>query len=98
MFLPLDQEILTPNLAGPNLNGPNGCSDRGCDNGTLAMAWGSGAANFPYLVTPDSALQSQAITDGTVYQSILGKSTCTVGYFPSSAQLLKDISIYGCHQ
>lgn len=35
------------------------------------MAWGSGSANFPYLVTPDSALQSQALSDGTIYQSIL---------------------------
>jgi beta-glucosidase-like glycosyl hydrolase len=35
--------------AGPNALGPNGCSDRGCDNGTLAAAWGSGSANFPYL-------------------------------------------------
>jgi hypothetical protein len=38
------------------------------------MAWGSGSANFPYLVTPDSALQSQALADGSVYQSILGTS------------------------
>jgi Glycosyl hydrolase family 3 C-terminal domain/Fibronectin type III-like domain len=57
--------------AGPNLDGPNGCTDRGCDNGTLGMAWGSGSANFPYLVTPDSALQEQALADGTRYESIL---------------------------
>ena len=57
--------------AGPNIYGPNGCSDRGCDNGTLGMAWGSGSANFPYLVTPDSALQAQALADGTRYESIL---------------------------
>ena len=36
------------------------------------MAWGSGTANFPYLITPDSALQAQAIVDGTVYQSVFG--------------------------
>ncbi|KAK5663830.1 hypothetical protein OQA88_33 [Cercophora sp. LCS_1] len=57
--------------AGPNRNGPNSCADRGCDNGTLAMGWGSGTANFPYLVTPDAALQAQAIQDGTRYESIL---------------------------
>jgi beta-glucosidase-like glycosyl hydrolase len=57
--------------AGPNLDGPNGCSDRGCDNGTLGMAWGSGTANFPYLITPDYALQAQAIADGTRYESVL---------------------------
>ena len=57
--------------AGPNINGPNSCGDRGCDNGTLGMAWGSGTANFPYLITPDAALQAQAIKDGSRYESIL---------------------------
>lgn len=32
-------------IVGPA--GPNGCSDRGCNNGTLAMGWGSGTAQFP---------------------------------------------------
>lgn len=32
--------------AAENQYGPNGCADRGCDNGTLAMGWGSGTANF----------------------------------------------------
>ncbi|KAK7741991.1 beta-glucosidase [Cytospora paraplurivora] len=57
--------------AGPNLYGPNGCANRGCDNGTLAMGWGSGTADFPYLITPDTALQNQALADGTRYESIL---------------------------
>lgn len=57
--------------AGPNINGPNSCSDRGCDSGTLAMGWGSGTANLPYLVTPDAALQAQALRDGSRYESIL---------------------------
>ncbi|GJN69234.1 hypothetical protein PLICBS_003282 [Purpureocillium lilacinum] len=57
--------------AGANPKGPNGCPDRGCDDGTLAMIWGSGTSNFPYLITPDSALQAQAIKDGTRYESIL---------------------------
>ena len=57
--------------AGSNPAGPNGCGDRGCDDGTLAIGWGSGTASFPYLVTPDAALQAQALKDGTVYQSIL---------------------------
>jgi beta-glucosidase len=56
--------------AGPNFDGPNACPDRGCDNGTLGMGWGSGSANFPYLITPDTALQNQAIVDGTRYESI----------------------------
>ncbi|KII87356.1 glycoside hydrolase family 3 protein [Plicaturopsis crispa FD-325 SS-3] len=43
--------------AGGNPDGPNGCTDRGCDQGTLAVGWGSGSANFPYLVTPYDAIQ-----------------------------------------
>ncbi|TDZ24110.1 putative beta-glucosidase A [Colletotrichum orbiculare MAFF 240422] len=57
--------------AGPNPKGPNGCSDRGCNLGTLAAAWGSGSSNYPYLVTPDQALQARALADGTRYESIL---------------------------
>lgn len=57
--------------AGGNPAGPNGCGDRGCDDGTLAMEWGSGTTNFPYLITPDQALSNQAIQDGTRYEAIL---------------------------
>ncbi|PSR80896.1 glycosyl hydrolase family 3 N terminal domain-domain-containing protein [Coniella lustricola] len=65
--------------AGPNLYGPNGCAagDHGCDNGTLAMGWGSGTADFPYLVTPDSALQSKVLSDGGRYESILDNYATT---------------------
>ncbi|KAH6704417.1 hypothetical protein VDGD_09750 [Verticillium dahliae] len=57
--------------AGPRPVGPNGCPDQGCNNGTLAAGWGSGTASFPYLITPDSALQFQAVSDGSRYESIL---------------------------
>ncbi|KAL4726388.1 beta-glucosidase [Fusarium chlamydosporum] len=60
--------------AGPNPAGPNGCSDRGCDNGTLAMSWGSGTSQFPYLITPDQGIQMQAAQDGTRYESILNNN------------------------
>ncbi|KAL1863663.1 hypothetical protein Plec18170_000501 [Paecilomyces lecythidis] len=39
-------------------NGPNACPDRGCNQGTLASGWGSGAVEFPYLVTPWTALRA----------------------------------------
>ena len=42
--------------AGPG-KGPNYCRDRGCNQGTLASGWGSGAVEFPYLVTPWKALK-----------------------------------------
>ena len=47
--------------AGSNPLGVNGCDDRGCDKGTLAMAWGSGTAEFPYLVTPEQAIQNEVL-------------------------------------
>lgn len=54
-----------------NLDGPNGCSDRGCDNGTLAMGWGSGTANFPYLVDPLTAIQNKVLsTSGNPIQGV----------------------------
>ena len=56
--------------AGGNPAGPNGCNDRGCDNGTLAMAWGSGTANFPYLVTPETAIQNEVASNNGIFQSI----------------------------
>lgn len=43
--------------AGPG-RGPNSCPDRGCNQGTLASGWGSGAVEFPYLVSPWEALKS----------------------------------------
>lgn len=54
--------------ADSNVYGPNGCSDRGCDNGTLAMGWGSGTANLPYLVTPLTAIQNEVVQYGGVIQ------------------------------
>ncbi|KAI4188689.1 MAG: hypothetical protein LQ348_003894 [Seirophora lacunosa] len=43
--------------AGPG-DGPNACPDRSCNQGTLGSGWGSGAVDFPYLITPFKALQS----------------------------------------
>lgn len=57
--------------AGGNLNGPNSCSDKGCDNGTLAVAWGSGSASLSYVVTPDSAIQNEVRNNGGAYESAL---------------------------
>lgn len=38
---------------------PQACTDRGCDTGILAVGWGSGTANFPYLTDPLSAIKAQ---------------------------------------
>lgn len=44
--------------AFPNPKGPNDCADRACNIGTLASGWGSGAVEFPYLVSPAEALHN----------------------------------------
>ncbi|KAK0392942.1 hypothetical protein NLU13_2436 [Sarocladium strictum] len=51
--------------AGPG-KGPNACPDRGCNQGTLGSGWGSGAVDFPYLVTPIDALKKAFDADKTV--------------------------------
>ncbi|RMY61699.1 hypothetical protein D0863_11192 [Hortaea werneckii] len=56
--------------AGENPWGPNGCADRGCDNGTLAMGWGSGTAEFPYLVTPLEAIKAKVRSNGKSIEGI----------------------------
>jgi beta-glucosidase len=48
-----------------NPAGPNACADRGCDTGTLAMGYGSGTAEYPYLVAPLDAIEARATKDGT---------------------------------
>ena len=67
-FLPLDKNgrsakfnekyrvAIVGDDAGPG-RGPNACRDRGCNEGTLAVGWGSGASEFPYLVDPFSAIK-----------------------------------------
>lgn len=55
--------------AYPSPRGNNACADRGCNEGTLAMGWGSGAVELPYLIAPSDALhanfdgQSVELTD-----------------------------------
>ncbi|KAK3721924.1 hypothetical protein LTR37_002740 [Vermiconidia calcicola] len=49
--------------AFPNPNGNNACEDRGCNVGTLAMGWGSGAVELPYLVSSWETLKANFVED-----------------------------------
>ncbi|KAL3481343.1 glycosyl hydrolase family 3 N terminal domain-containing protein [Aspergillus californicus] len=42
-----------------NPDGANACTDRGCNNGTLGQGWGSGTAEYPYLVAPLDAIREK---------------------------------------
>ncbi|KAJ3559673.1 hypothetical protein NM688_g207 [Phlebia brevispora] len=55
--------VIVGNDSGSAIMGPNGFSDRGGDDGILAMGWGSGTANFPYLISPLEAIQARARKD-----------------------------------
>ncbi|KAL8699051.1 MAG: hypothetical protein Q9201_006225 [Fulgogasparrea decipioides] len=56
--------------AGPG-DGPNACPDRSCNQGTLGSGWGSGAADFPYLIPPLKALESAFDSDSVEITSHL---------------------------
>ncbi|EFQ97211.1 beta-glucosidase 1 [Nannizzia gypsea CBS 118893] len=60
--------------AGPG-DGPNVCPDRSCNQGTLGSGWGSGAVDFPYLVTPWDEIKktynsNNVSLDGYLYNGI----------------------------
>lgn len=75
--------------AGPGENGPNGCRDRSCSEGTLAMGWGSGTANFPYLVDPYSALQNfiHSVKGNAVIEAVLNDYSPQVATIASLADV-----------
>ncbi|EEB94117.1 hypothetical protein MPER_07122, partial [Moniliophthora perniciosa FA553] len=51
--------------AGPGRIGPNEFRDQTGNDGILGMGWGSGTANFTYLISPYEAIQRRAIEDHT---------------------------------
>ncbi|KAF4551899.1 Glycosyl hydrolase family 3 C-terminal domain-containing protein 9 [Elsinoe fawcettii] len=65
-----------------NPAGANACVDRGCNTGHLAVGWGSGTADFPYLVAPADAIRTQSAKDGT---KIISATTDDVNAAASAA-------------
>ncbi|OJA09073.1 hypothetical protein AZE42_06761 [Rhizopogon vesiculosus] len=66
--LPLNKPrnlVLFGSDAGPGKSGPNEFSDQGGSDGILAMGWGSGTADFPYLISPLEGIQERARQDGS---------------------------------
>ncbi|KAF8912865.1 beta-glucosidase [Gymnopilus junonius] len=59
------------NGASNSSRGPNGYTDRGGDDGVLALGWGSGTADFPYLIAPIDSITKRAAADNTVVSSSL---------------------------
>ncbi|KAA1468627.1 glycoside hydrolase family 3 protein [Dentipellis sp. KUC8613] len=70
--------------AGSNFFGPNSCLDRSCDNGVLGMGWGSGSANYPYLIAPVDAITNRSKTDKTIITSSLSDSDLTAAAVAAS--------------
>ncbi|KAH7310364.1 glycoside hydrolase family 3 protein [Rhexocercosporidium sp. MPI-PUGE-AT-0058] len=68
-----------------NPRGANACVDRGCNEGTLAMGWGSGTADFPYLISPLDAIKAQASKDGTTVTSSPNDTPSSAASAASSA-------------
>ncbi|RDL36548.1 Uncharacterized protein BP5553_05900 [Venustampulla echinocandica] len=70
-------------------NGPNACPDRGCNQGTLGSGWGSGAVEFPYLISPAAALK-EAFNKDRVYVTDYPTNSPP---FKSTPVILKDQDI-----
>ena len=71
--------------AAINPHGLNVCPDRSCNGGTLASGWGSGAVEFPYLVSPTQALRS-SFSNKTVTLKSVPINTIPTRSSPLSAQ------------
>ncbi|CAF9937034.1 MAG: hypothetical protein HETSPECPRED_010535 [Heterodermia speciosa] len=56
--------------AALNPKGLNVCPDRSCNGGTLASGWGSGAVEFPYLISPVQALTSSFSNKSVTLSSV----------------------------
>lgn len=87
-ILPLQKPktlALVGSAAIVNPQGANACSDRGCNTGTLGMGWGSGTAEYPYLVAPYDALKNRTATDGTTLSLSSTDSTSDVASTVSGA-------------
>ncbi|KAK7528475.1 beta-glucosidase 1 precursor [Phyllosticta citriasiana] len=57
--------------ARANPKGPNACQDRGCNEGTLGSGWGSGAVDFPWLITPYEALRREFNNDSVIIHDFM---------------------------
>ncbi|KAI7895405.1 glycoside hydrolase superfamily [Mucor mucedo] len=69
--------------AGPPPNGINTCFLNYCSNGTLAQGWGSGTADFPYLIDPLQGLRE-------VFGDAKIKSTLNDWDLHQAAEIAKD--------
>ncbi|CRK15822.1 hypothetical protein BN1723_017441, partial [Verticillium longisporum] len=72
--------------AGPG-KGPNYCKDRGCNQGTLGEGWGSGSAEFPYLLTPVDSFKNGFNDDKVVVTEHLDNK---LDYYKKNPSVLKD--------
>ncbi|KAI9030703.1 glycoside hydrolase superfamily [Phycomyces nitens] len=82
----LDKIAIIGSDAGSSLNGPNECADHGCNTGTLAQGWGSGTAEFPYLVTPLEGIQDR-VPDMDIVQSFDDWNTTLAAELASGADV-----------
>jgi beta-glucosidase-like glycosyl hydrolase len=58
--------------AGPSPEGPN-CVDMACSQGVMASGWGSGTAEFPFIITPIDGINSRAIRKGVTVDYNFGE-------------------------
>ncbi|CEP14528.1 hypothetical protein [Parasitella parasitica] len=72
--------------AGPNPKGLN-CEDHGCNDGSLAQGWGSGTANYPYLITPLEGIKHRAGNRMTITELLSDTDIATAKKLASEADI-----------
>ncbi|CAO0790070.1 unnamed protein product [Mucor circinelloides] len=75
-ILPLSNKVKSVALIGSDIkagpaavNNDTICADHGCDIGHLAQGWGSGTADFPYLIDPLTGLTNALGKDVKIQSS-----------------------------
>ncbi|KAJ7078551.1 glycoside hydrolase family 3 protein [Mycena belliarum] len=81
--------VIGNGAAAPS-RGPNGFPNRAGNDGVLAMGWGSGTADFPYLIAPVDAITARAAQDGTQVSSSLTDTNLAAA---AAASAGKDVAL-----
>jgi beta-glucosidase len=83
--------VIGSDAQDPPDGNPNACPDRGCPpQGTTAMGYGSGTAEYPYLISPASALRAHATSHNISFFTNTNTSNWDL---PAARRLAQNASV-----
>ncbi|KAK3305783.1 glycoside hydrolase family 3 protein [Chaetomium strumarium] len=88
--------VIGSDAQDPPSGNPNACPDRGCPQGigmgTTAMGYGSGTAEYPYLISPASALRAYAVSHNISFTNPPSSSNSNWD-LPAAVDLARNASV-----